>query len=242
VGFKGSRVQGFGVSVSVSRAARAVRAAGAAAALSRGGRRGAAGGRPHHSRAREPFDQVLALARWTRRRAPGVHVGLELPVTVAALIFEDRHAKILTHSLCGRCSVSRCRPVHGACGALALPPSLKLRRTSRARTRRRHDDNDETLVSHFAGLLPRCRRRASLLQHRPRGAPGAPGGRRRRQRGGAVDISEGEPSKEMPGVADVAGCSTSLSSCRRLVVRPKAASAVRRRGHECSVTANSARI
>ena len=90
---QGSRFRGSASPVSVSRAARAVRAAGAAAALSRGGRRRAAGGRPHHSRARQPFDQVLALARRTRRRAPGVHVGLELPVTVTALIFEDRHSK-----------------------------------------------------------------------------------------------------------------------------------------------------
>src|SRR5688500_8857916 len=73
LGVQGLGFRGSAVSVSVSRTARAVRAAGAAAALSRGGRRRAAGGRPHHSRAREPLDQVLALARRTRRRAPGVH-------------------------------------------------------------------------------------------------------------------------------------------------------------------------
>ena len=82
--FKGSGVPAS--PVSVSGAARAVRAAGAAAALSSGAGALTRGRRtPHHSRARQPFDQVRALARRTCRRRARRDVCLEVPRTVAAL-------------------------------------------------------------------------------------------------------------------------------------------------------------
>ncbi len=107
--------------------------------------------------------------------------------------------------------------VHGACGA---QPAC-------GRSRRHDDTTTTTLLTRATGsrLLPRgrssCPKYQRLGEWQPAGL---------RRRGSAALPAGRSPSKRLS--------STSLSSCRRLVVRPQGRQRRRRRGHDGSVTAN----
>ena len=87
----------------LARAAGAVGAAGAASATHGHGRLRAAVRRAHHSRARQPLDQVRALARRTFGFAVRRDERLEVTLTVAAVVFEQRHT---VHSIDGQLPIS----------------------------------------------------------------------------------------------------------------------------------------
>ena len=145
---------------------------------------------------------------------------------------------------------------------LVTPPSAGSRPSAafgRSTTRRRHDDNDETLVSLFDGLHPLAAPRFARWQERgtdgsqaavssPAAAcdPSVPHSCQRRPRPTSPPTGESRgywrvavPLAARRGAVAGSAFLTSLSSSRRVVPGRKAGARRRRRGHDRSVTANT---